>query len=304
MSVTETEIELAYRLLLGRKPSTEEVTARVGQHENVDDLRRTFLNSAEFEKKYDQLRTRADAQHPPTLVHLHIPKTAGTTLAEALSTMPAMQPFKIVHDDTLDELRAMPKGQRRALRYVRGHLSMGAGEALGTPYRYLSLIRRPGPRIFSFYQFIRRTRTHPTHALLTEQDMSFGDYLEYSLTSMPHRLELDNGQIRRLAGRFNPASLGQEQALLKASLHNALAPDMLFGFVEHFDAYIQMLVDEGYLPAAEVEKRNVSPNSNLYDESVAALTEKQRLIFDGYTAWDTYFYDVCAGILLPPASDS
>lgn len=304
MSVTQTEVDLAYRLILGRKPSTDEVNAMVGQHENVASLRAAFLNSPEFENKFSQMVSQADAQFSPTLVHLHIPKTAGTTLAEALSKMPAMQPFKVVHDGTLDELRAMPKPHRRALRYVRGHLSMGAGEVLGTPYRYLSLIRRPGPRIFSFYQFIRRTRSHPTFNLMTERNMSFGDYLEYSQTSVAHRLELDNGQIRRLAGRFDdPDSLGRESALLRAALHNALSPKMLFGFVEHFDDYIQMLVDQGYLPDAQVEKFNVSPNSSTYDDSVLALNPTQRRIFDDYTAWDSYFYDVCMGVLLPQRTD-
>ena len=293
MSLTERQVKLAYRLVLGRGPSDEETAHMISQYSTVRELRIAFLSSAEFERNYARFQEKLYSDRPATLVHLHIPKTAGTTLAEALSTTEALQPNMIVHDNTLDELRALPRQKRRALRYIRGHLSMGAGEAIGFPYRYMCLIRRPGPRIFSFYQFIRRTRTHPSFAELTEKNMSFGDYLEYSIENIPHRLELDNGQVRRLAGVFDHSGLGRETELLRTALYTVLDPKMLFGFVEDIDSFLQKMVTEGYLASTEVRTLNVSPNSDQYQASLEALTPKQRDIFDSYTAWDSYFYDTC-----------
>lgn len=298
-TLPETEISQAYRLLLDRAPSTEEVASMGRQHTELQSLRTALLGSDEFAKKYAKLREQSEARRRPALVHLHVPKTAGTTLARALAKEPELQPELVIHDDTLADLRKMPRHRRLGLRYVHGHLSMGAGEALGAPYRYLCVIRRPGPRIFSFYQFIRRSRKHPAHELLTEKDMSFGDYLEYSVETMAHRLELDNGQIRRLAGEFRRPSLGQETRLLKTALHHALSPTMLFGFVEHLDSLLQTLADEGYLSGTGIEALNTSPNSDLYDSSVDALSPDQKRIFDSYTAWDSYFYDVSRALLLP-----
>jgi hypothetical protein len=303
MSLTSTEIDLAYRLILEREPSETEVAHVAAQYDDLMTLRRAFLNSEEFGRKYNRMRATADAQMPPVLVHLHLPKTAGTSLAEALSAEPALQPNAMYHDDNLDELRALPRPERRKLRYVRGHLSMGAGEALGVPYRYLCMLRRPGPRIFSFYQFVRRTRTHPAHALLNEQNMSFGDYLEYSVGAVNHRLELDNGQMRRLSGEFRHASLGQETRLLRLALHKVLAPDVILGMVERIDQLIERLVAEGYLSSTDVKRVNISPNPDLYESAVASLTDDQRLIFDSYIGWDSYFYDVCEALLFPPGGE-
>lgn len=300
MSV-EDKIKLAYNLFLGRDASDAEVAQMQPRASDLSALRRAFLHSGEFEQKYARLKTGRDAQHPPALLHLHIPRAAGMTLAEAFAKEPRLQPQAVIHDQTLHELREMPANRRRALRYVRGHLNMGAGDALGVPYRYLSTIRRPGPRIHSFYRFILRNRLHPSHRALVDAQMSFGDYLDYTRTEMSHRIEIDNGQIRRLAGQLGDPTFGREQSYLPLALHHVLNPTTIFGYVEHFDALLRRLVAEGYLSTPEIPANNVSPEGEGagYDDAVAALNAAQRAIFDAYTVWDNYFYDLCL-TLLPP----
>jgi hypothetical protein len=296
--VSESHVRLSYRLMLNRAATPEEVAAMMPQATSLADLRLAFLNSDEFERGYARMKAERDARRPPVLVHLHIPKTAGTTLAEAFAREPAMRPHAVIHDETLHELRTMPVQQRRALRYVRGHLNMGAGEALGLPYRYLTTIRRPGPRIHSFFRFIQRSRTHPAHEAV--RDMGFGDYLDYSRTQVPHRIEIDNGQIRRLAGQLGDRTPGREQVYLRLALHHALHPATVFGYVEHFDALARRLVAEGYLSSPEIPARNVAPEEEGgYEAALAGLSEAQRALFDAYTVWDNYFYDLCL-TLLPP----
>lgn len=304
MSITPQEVDLAYQFFVNRTPAEEERAWMVENHDSLQSLRNAFLTSSEFEQKYSHFQVQLSTQQTPTLIHLHIPKTAGTSLIQALQKEPQLQPHMLVHDgEGVDRLAAMPRAQRRALRYVHGHLSSSVGDAFDLPYRYLCVIRRPGQRIFSFYQFIRRTTDHPSFALLTDNDMSFGDFLEYSVDSMDHRLELDNGQIRRLGGNSFPSGLGHESQLLRVALHTALSPRMIFGFVEHFPLLVRSLVDEGFLTDPDIESFNVSPNADAYDQAVAELTEDQHMIFESYTAWDRYFYDVCETLLLPQTED-
>ena len=300
-AVNENHVRLGYRLMLNRMPSADEVGQMLPKASTLPELRHAFLNSDEFDQKYARLKAERDAKRAPVLVHLHIPKTAGTTLAEAFAKEPGLQPQMVIHDETLQQLLDMPANQRRALRYVRGHLNMGAGEALGVPYRYLSTIRRPGPRIYSFYRFILRNRLHPSHRALVDAKMSFGDYLEFSRIEVPHRIEIDNGQIRRLAGQLGDRQFGREQTYLPLALHHVLNPTTIFGYVEHFDALLRRLVAEGYLSTPEIPANNVSPAGEGagYDDAVAALNASQRAIFDAYTVWDNYFYDLCL-TLLPP----
>lgn len=296
--IGESQVRLGYRLILNRVPSAAEVAEMMSRAPSLPDLRMAFLNSDEFDQKYARLKAERTAQRPPVLVHLHIPKTAGTTLAEAFAREPNMQPQAVIHDQTLHELREMPAHQRRALRYIRGHLNMGTGEVLGVPYRYLSTIRRPGPRIYSFFRFIQRHRPHPSHAEVA--GMSFGDYLEYSQVHTPHRIEIDNGQIRRLSGQLGVRQFGREQAWLPLALHHVLNPATIFGYVEHFDALVRRLVAEGYLSSADIPASNVAPKgTGDYDAAVAALSQGQRALFEAYTVWDNYFYDLCL-TLLPP----
>ena len=301
VAVSEAHVRLGYRLMLNRVPLPAEVAQMLQHASTLPDLRLAFLNSDEFDQKYMRIKAERAARRAPVLVHLHIPKTAGTTLAEAFAREPKLQPRAVIHDQTLHELREMPAGKRRALRYVRGHLNMGAGEALGVPYRYLSTIRRPGPRIHSFYRFILRNRAHPSHQVLTDAQMSFGDYLDYSQNEVSHRIEIDNGQIRRLAGQLGDRRFGREQSYLPLALHHVLNPATIFGYVEHFDALLRRLVAEGYLSSPEIPAANVAPEGEGigYEAAVAALNEGQRALFEAYTVWDNYFYDLCL-TLLPP----
>lgn len=298
MSLTTTEITLAYELLLNRHPTDAELANMMQHHQTLASLRTAFMNSDEFDKKYLEHAQESAGDGGPTLLHLHIPCTAGTTLARALSQNPKMKPNMICHDRSMQPIRRMSRPKRQELRYLRGHLMMGAGDLMGTPYINMCLIRKPGPRLFSFYQAILRTENHPAHKALTENEMSFGDYLEYSVNHVRHRMELDNGQVRRLSGHFTEESIGHERLLLQLALHHALSPQNLIGFVEHFDSFADRLVEEGYLPQAKLEKFNVSPgDSTLYDKVIRKLTSAQRDIFDSYIAWDDYLYTVCETLM-------
>ena len=129
--------------------------------------------------------------------------------------------------------------------------------------------------------------------------MGFGDFLDFAMTSSHHRLELDNRQMRRLSGTFTAKTFGQEGELLRTALHHALAPHMILGFVEHLDVLIAHLRGEGYLSRDTVETFNVSPNSEQYDVAIEALTPSQTEIFESFTVWDQYLYDVCYALLAP-----
>lgn len=299
MRPTPAEIALAYRLFLNREPTEKDAEWVAARCASVGHMRSAFLDSHEFQTRYSRMQAHAEAIQPAVLLHIHIPRAAGTTLGEALARQPGLRPNAIMRGDALAELAAKPASDRRGLRYARGQMALDPGASYPFPYRLLCLIRQPGPRIFSQYQFIRRHRTHHSHAILTERDMSFGDYLQYSLNEMPHRLELDNGQVRRLAGRVDVDGIGQEPLLLRRALHQALSPRMIFGFVEHFDLLAEALVAEGYLPDAALPRLNTSPDADLYDSAVASLDAAQRAIFDSYIAWDQYFYDLCESLILP-----
>ena len=304
MPLTNEEISLAYRVVLNRVPSPQDIAHMVENYDTIAGLRSMLLISDEFTGKYAALQRERDAQRRPTLIQLHVPKTGGTTLAEALTYESHLLPNAVYHDDTLGELRALSSAKRRQLRYIRGHLSAGAGEALGAAYRYLVVIRRAGPRIYSFFRFIQRNDDHPAHDEIMRTNMSFGQYLEFSLAAPDHRAELDNGQLRRLAGQMTDRNFDRPDLYLRPALHTVLAQGTILGFTEHMPALLRQLQANGFLSSTEIDNHNVAPNGIPLQAAVEQMTNTQRQIYDDYTCWDDYFYDLCLAILPPERSPS
>ena len=232
---------------------------------------------------------------PVTLIHLHVPKSAGTSLRGALAAnfgpgeKIAIRPADF--DATIDRMTAV---QRAGLRMIFGHLPHGVGARLDQPVIYLCVLRQPGPRLLSFYRYIRRQADHPLHRLLNERDMSFGEYLTFCLDHPTMRLEVDNGQMRRLAGRLAQDSLGHEHDIFRLALEHAFAPDMVLGLTERFTAFLDNLVAMGLIRSHSEARENAAPETASFEEARAALTPEQAAILSRFTEWDQKLYDICA----------
>lgn len=299
MPLIPAEVETAYRLILERMPSPEETANAASSHDKLGALRQTLLNSEEFYRKFDAIRGDFAKRLKPIVVHLHIPEAVHPALFDALTSAETLQPPTLADVAEFTALCAKPRPERLKLRYLYGDLGAGCGANLRLPYMHLCTIARPGPRLFRIYRAACDTQD--------TSKMSFGTYLEYSLDSVPHRLELDNGQVRRLSGQQDTDSLGKESELLPRALHNALAPDMILGLFEHPDAVAAHLAEADILPAIRtVVSDDITADTlpdNDFDKQYTAalngLSEDERVIFETYTAWDNYFYDVCEALLFP-----
>ncbi|MEM1235983.1 MAG: hypothetical protein AAGI10_03360 [Pseudomonadota bacterium] len=251
------------------------------------ELGREILAYPEFTEKLQQ--DQPDPLSIP-LVLLHIPKTAGTTLGHLL---------KAAHPDapTLDglavaqRLRKMSDAARRDLRLVLGHISHSACQLIPGPKRLISVLRMPGPRVLSYYEFIARSPNHPDHALITQNQLSFGEYLEASKNGNI-RPWLDNTQIRLISGCDSMAWIGREAEIFEIAIANLVAPPMRFGFSEEFDAFQCELVSEGILASRSKTRLNVAPVPADLHSALSELSPNQRIIFDDYIKWDSWFYDI------------
>ena len=104
-----------------------------------------------------RFRLRAHAR-PPTgpLLHLHIPKTGGTTVFDAIAARLGGGNFWQVTGETLSaELIAH---RARTLQLIGGHLTWAAVEAMPEPPRVLTVIRDPIERALSVYGYFRENR--------------------------------------------------------------------------------------------------------------------------------------------------
>ena len=181
----------------------------------------------------------------PFIIFLHIQKTGGITLQRLLRRKlglslqtRAIRLFTERHSAVTVEQQL----QRKKLqdRYVVGHFCYGIHQYLPQPFTYMTFLREPVARIISLYDY---SRTNPTayyhqHALNKSLE-------EFALQTQ--LMELDNGQMRFLAGSsndyfINRTPIGQcDSTLLATAKRNIETHFSFIGITEYFDQSILLL---------------------------------------------------------------
>ena len=133
-----------------------------------------------------------------TTIFLHIPKTAGTSLRNAL--VGGMEPsdrlflYPEPFGLTVQELAALPIAQRRAAHWIVGHAYFGIDRFLGRNARYLTFLREPLARLRSHAAHHRAAGTVFRHAgettdlaVIVEegQDEEFDNLMVRSIAGLP-----------------------------------------------------------------------------------------------------------------------
>jgi hypothetical protein len=287
------EISLVYRALKATTPLPDEVRKHRDAKASLTDLRSALLRTPEFLRLYKEVDMKTVVGPPatPTLVHIHIPKTAGTSLNEVLTGFFPSTEVHSVDGDYMDLAKLSNAGLGK-LRLIKGHMQHGAHELLGGNTVYLCLLRRPAPRIFSFFRYIKRQPLHPLNKMVSATGVTFGEFLLFATDIPELRNEIDNGQTRRLADMMNSAGQGREAEAFASAVANLLAPDMIFGLSERFDDYLSELHARGLIPQSQSLKSNTAPEPADLDAEVAGLTAQQRRRLDEYCLWDNWLYQI------------
>lgn len=297
MSLTAQDVKMGYSLLLGRTASEAEIQHMLSRHSSIASLRSAVLNSAEFFNNNIAPRYKALQARPGPVIHIHIPKAGGSSLGQALDAQEHLKPGRSFTSQA--PYAALPEAERKSLRLIRGHLNMNMDADFDQRPRYICVIRKPAERIFSYYRYISRTVTHPAHSTLQSRDMSFGDYLEFSKNNADHRLEIDNGQIRRLSGNYVKDSKRSAPDCIRNAIHNVFRPETILGYAEHMESLGLKLHAAGILSSPEIGFENVAPQGSSCADAISQLTPVQAELLNEFTIWDQYFYDLCIG-LIPP----
>ncbi len=108
------------------------------------------------------------------LIHLHMPKTAGTTLKYIIGK-------NIDHSSNFHVYKADPerdamlkKLSQKNVACIQGHFPFGVHHYFPTPSTYITMLREPAEQIISEYYFIRSIHTHVQHEKVI--NMSLDEY--------------------------------------------------------------------------------------------------------------------------------
>ena len=139
------------------------------------------------------------------LIHLHIPKNAGTTLSRMLKIGVLVRPpthlLDRVHvlgyyplvpwEKRIEKINTLPDRRRASIRFFEAHCGYGVQDLLPSPSRIITMLREPTDRTLSVYSFLKENGT-----------IESGFSLEAFLEAPPKDRVwwVDNAQVRYLAG--------------------------------------------------------------------------------------------------------
>jgi Galactose-3-O-sulfotransferase len=131
---------------------------------------------------------------------VHVPKTGGTSLVEAIESEYGADSLVRLYlggfGIPLEEFLGWPRRRLRQTRAVAGHYEFGPAASLPGPSTYLTILRDPVDRVISHYYYVM---TEPT---LIELHQAHGSdaSVEAHVTRSPLRHLVNNAQTRQLGG--------------------------------------------------------------------------------------------------------
>ncbi|MFQ5400795.1 MAG: sulfotransferase family 2 domain-containing protein [Anaerolineae bacterium] len=174
----------------------------------------------------------------PTVLFLHIPKTAGSTLNNLIwRQYQKGETFDITPNQPETALAQLTPAEQATIRFVTGHMYFGLHQKLAQPAAYLTILRDPVDLVISFYYYVRYTARHPLHRLAAPEGENMS-LVEFALHSGAP--EVKNGQIRRLAGMADgriPCTRGH----LETAKRNMQQKFIVVGLTEAFDETLLLI---------------------------------------------------------------
>lgn len=171
-----------------------------------------------------------------TVLFLHIPKAAGTTLHSIIHDVyPAENVYDIPLIDIEDfkkEFKNYPDCKKQNIKLLKGHMYYGLHELMPGPCTYITMLRDPVERVVSYYYYVRGLPGHHAHKAAIR--MELGEFIINNST-----IEVNNDQTRRISGmdQVYPET-GEMLSLAKSNLREKFS---VVGITERFDESLILL---------------------------------------------------------------
>jgi len=211
---------------------------------------------------------------PPVIIHLHIPKNAGTSLSRMMKVRLGFWPpanlwhhgktlgyYYLDHEPRLRRLQQLSDRDAERVRFIEAHGGYGMHEFINRPCTYITMLREPVDRTLSTYYFLKSNNSLPENMTI-ERWMD-----EYRANRVWFA---DNAQIRYLAAEHGeiidvPPGQVTPDVLERAKQHieNHFT---LVGLSEQFDASMVLLRRRLGWRSVAYGKSNVTRNRRRKDE--------------------------------------
>lgn len=225
----------------------------------------------------------------PTLIFIHILKTAGTTLNTIIEKHypphRTFATFPVRHhpDGSLKKFMQLTDAEKANIDVLYGHMSYGLHEHLPRPARYFTILRDPVERVISRYFHIRRDVHSQLHEEIASGEMDLGQFARH----MAESGEMDNLQTRMIAGNWNERGYGPCDEAMLAQAKQNLQKFVVVGLTERFDETCLLIQRAFGWPDMYYTSRNVTKRRPPKEQFSADVLK----VVAGYNRYDMALYD-------------
>jgi hypothetical protein len=217
----------------------------------------------------------------PTVIFLHIGKTAGTTMRQVLRRNFKSSDVMVIRvrgrsrEETLERFGGLPTEVRAQARLIMGHTVYGLHQHVPQRSVYITIVRNPSSLVVSQYRYVTRTPTHRLHEVVTSGGMSLADYIRSGVS-----LEMDNSQTRAIAGDLSVPYGACTDEMLERAKQNLDRSFAVAGLTERFEETLILLQKVFGWSHLHYVRANVAPQGppvEITDEARGLIEEHNRL---------------------------
>ncbi len=225
------------------------------------------------------------------IIHLHIPKAAGTTLTSLFKRCFSNDEVFLCGDNELGlnhfqsnvHFTGLDDDEKRKYKFIAGHVEFPLIESYPGRHFSFTFLRNPVSRLNSLYYYVKENSNHHMHSHVVKKDLSLRGFCELGLWH-----EVDNGMCRRLSGVVNDVPYGEcDETVLDLAKENLKNNISFVGIHERFDESLFLLLF--FLDALELleyERKNTTG----IKRSVAEMVSEDRIAVNSYNQYDLELY--------------
>jgi len=174
------------------------------------------------------------------VIHLHAPKTGGTTLNHIFFRQYRRRGVRKIqghrYEEHLAEITGQPDHEKQGYRAIIGHMYFGLHQQLPQQARYVTIIREPVHRVLSQFHHVRTDPRQPLHDAIARKRIDLAEFIRREMM-----LLVDNGLVRLISGARD-VPFGQcTRTMLEVAFENIEEHFAVVGLTERFDETMLMI---------------------------------------------------------------